>query len=200
LFLIFFFVMEFKKKLVKPGACFQVCFTIFLMVMSLVVYGFGFAAESFKVVATAFCGDAHDFLNDPDEFLFTMPEFARDVAHECMFKTSKGDISNLIDDNYAAQYRLVEDYLTLLSTPLLWIEYKKDTNIHTRNLHRFFDEYLQEYKTYARVDYTNYNAFNHSFYSQISTLNGQVECTGKEKISFSKFFKYGVFFSFLAFF
>lgn len=116
-FFTFFFLMEFKKKCIKPGACFQVCFTIFLLVMALVVYGIGFATESLKVVATSFCGDSQDFLDKPNEFLFTLPEFARDTARECFFTNSSGKIKNTLDDIMGAQYDVVEQYVTLVSDP-----------------------------------------------------------------------------------
>lgn len=67
--------------------------------MALVVYSIGFATEGLKVVATAYCGDSQNFLDHPEEFLFTLPEIARDVAKQCMFSSSSGKLEESLDDS-----------------------------------------------------------------------------------------------------
>jgi hypothetical protein len=124
-----FFILEIalvgNKKLIRCAALFQVCFTVFLLILAVISYLMGFKAESVKVVSTAYCGNTLDLLADERDTLSILPEYIRPLAKECLYDSGEGNLSNMLALSTTQYFNVVEDYFKILSQNYSWLPYDK---------------------------------------------------------------------------
>lgn len=88
----------------KNRICCKSCFGLAMMLLSLFVYSLAFSAESLKVTATAYCGASSDLLSNGTYTLNLLPENMHDIAKQCFYNTSDGDLSNLLSSSTIVHY------------------------------------------------------------------------------------------------
>lgn len=175
-------VMEFNKVCIRPGALFQVLFTLLMMTLAIVTYIMGFSAEGLKVVSTAYCGSLNDVLMYPSKTLPLFPKYIREHARNCLYDKRHGNLSILLPSDKYEQQIEIKTYMSRISdNDYSWIPYN-DENKKMMYLKIFLNNYLKNYQSLNMSDFTISQNKEHEIYNNISQLNSALSCTSKKQL------------------